>query len=165
MDEDEVDFLDSVLESTRAEEARVKRETAEGLELFRKHQDEADKKARRGSDGAEAALPTEIEERWVSGGRKRKRAKEKEVLKGVKVRRLSSNIEPTKSVAPLSASQDGKASTAEQEPESVNSKITTHKEPSKSFLPSSGLPESKKTSALPRTSLRLEDYDSDEDDG
>ncbi|KAE9376774.1 hypothetical protein N431DRAFT_331037 [Stipitochalara longipes BDJ] len=98
LDQDEVEFLDSVLESTRKEEDRVKRETAEGLALFRQQQEEADKKARRGSDGAavEEGPPTVEEESWGSGGRKRKRMKDKEGLKGVKIRRSSISTEPTK---------------------------------------------------------------------
>jgi hypothetical protein len=98
LDQDEVEFLDSVLESTRKEEERVKRETAEGLAVFRQQQEEADKKARRGSDGAaiEEGSPTLEEELWVAGGRKRKRAKEKEGLKGVKIRRSSTSTETTK---------------------------------------------------------------------
>ncbi|RFU35998.1 hypothetical protein B7463_g386, partial [Scytalidium lignicola] len=95
LDEDEIEFLDSVLESTRAEEDRIKRETAEGLELFRRQQEEADKKLRAaGTTQAvdETALPNE-EEQWVAGARKRKRVKEKEMLKGVKVRRSSTNTQ------------------------------------------------------------------------
>lgn len=85
VDEDEAEWLDSVLESTRAEEDRIKKETAEGLALFRQQQEEEDKKARRGSDGAavEQGAPAE-EESWAHGGRKRKRAKDKEAIKGVK---------------------------------------------------------------------------------
>jgi hypothetical protein len=95
LDQDEAEFLDSVLESTRKEEERVKRETAEGLAFFRQQQEEADKKARRGSEGAaiEEGSPTLGEESWVAGGRKRKRAKEKEGLKGVKIRRSSTSTE------------------------------------------------------------------------
>jgi hypothetical protein len=95
LDEDEVEFLDSVLESTRKEEDRVKRETAEGLALFRQQQEEADKKARRRSDGAAVGgeSATLEEESWVADGRKRKRVKEKEGLKGVKIRRSSTSVE------------------------------------------------------------------------
>ncbi|EFX01842.1 hypothetical protein CMQ_8308 [Grosmannia clavigera kw1407] len=38
LDEDEVDFLDSILASSRAEEERVRRETQEGLDKFREEQ-------------------------------------------------------------------------------------------------------------------------------
>lgn len=43
LDEDEVEFLDSIMESTRAQEAAVKKETAEQLELFRRQREEAEK--------------------------------------------------------------------------------------------------------------------------
>ncbi|KAK8901715.1 hypothetical protein QC760_010140 [Botrytis cinerea] len=93
LDEDEIEFLDSVLESTRAEEDRVRKETAEGLELFRKQQEDADKKARAADDGGaqiQDGSPVR-EDEWGTAGRKRKRTKDKEVLKGVKVRRASSS--------------------------------------------------------------------------
>lgn len=69
----------------------MKKETAEGLALFRKQQEEADKRARRGSEGEPAEEGSSIanEESWVAGGKKRKRVKEKEKLKGVKIRRTS----------------------------------------------------------------------------
>lgn len=93
LDEDEVEFLDSVLESTRAKEEAVKKETTEQLDLFRRQQDEADKKLREGENGREveeAGSPIVGESEWAVGSRKRKRVKEKEVLKGVKIRRSSS---------------------------------------------------------------------------
>merc|ERR1711939_1152669 len=95
VDEDEAEWLDSMLESTRAEEDRVHKETAEGPALFRQQQEEADKKARSGSNvGAiEEGSPTAEEETWIAGGRKRKRTKEKEGLKGVKIRRASTSTE------------------------------------------------------------------------
>jgi len=106
LDEDEIEFLDSVLESTRAEEDRVKKETREGLELFRRQQEEADKKLLAGSrDTSISAVgegsPGAEEEQWIAGGRKRKRVKEKEGLKGVKLRKSSSTDEqlpPSKAV-------------------------------------------------------------------
>lgn len=77
------------MESTRREEERVKRETKEGLEVFRKQQEAQDKKALSGS-GIGEDEDVVGEESWTTaGGRKRKRTKEKEVLKGVKVRRGS----------------------------------------------------------------------------
>jgi hypothetical protein len=111
LDQDEVEFLDSVLESTRKEEERVKRETSEGLALFRQQQEEADKKARRGSDGAVVGegSPKLEEESWVAGGKKRKRMKEKEGLKGVKIRRSSTSTSASKTrqaSPPASSSPD-----------------------------------------------------------
>ncbi|EHL01241.1 hypothetical protein M7I_2784 [Glarea lozoyensis 74030] len=93
LDQDEVEFLDSVLESTRAEEARVKKETAEGLALFRQQQDEADRKARTGDEPtAQLRIGSQVAEgAWIAGGRKRKRVKDKDGLKGVKIRRSSTS--------------------------------------------------------------------------
>lgn len=88
LDEDEIDFLDSVMESTRREEERVKKDTKESLEAFRRQQDLADKKLSGDVGSAEAD-----EEQWAAGPRKRKRVKEKEGLKGVKLRKSSSSNE------------------------------------------------------------------------
>ena len=95
LDEDEVEFLDSVLESTRAKEAEIKKETTEQLDLFRRQQEEADKAfAAEAADGnlVSGGSPTE-EEQWAVSGKKRRRAKEKQVLKGVKLRKMSSTSE------------------------------------------------------------------------
>ena len=46
LDEDEVEFLDSVLESTRTKDAEVRKQTREQLEAFRAQQEEAEKVAR-----------------------------------------------------------------------------------------------------------------------
>ena len=106
LDEDEVEFLDSVLESTRAKEQAVKKETSEQLEFFRRQQEEADKEQLRNSgdiseivsnvnNGTSSSENTS----WALNSRKRKRAKDKEVLKGVKLRRSSSASETSKSLA------------------------------------------------------------------
>lgn len=86
LDEDEVDFLDSVLESTRAQEAAVKKDTAEQLELFRRQREEAEK-AFLGSTSSEVA-PTE-EEEWTIPVRKRRRDKNKDLLIPGKKRKAS----------------------------------------------------------------------------
>ena len=88
-----------MLESTRAKEEAVKRETTEQLDLFRRQQEEADKALlnesgeKEDGEGAKAGSPTSGESQWAINARKRKRAKEKEVLKGVKVRKGSSTSE------------------------------------------------------------------------
>lgn len=73
----------------------MKRETREGLEAFRKQQEEADKRALKRDAGDDA--PTDeaaVEEKqWIAGGRKRKRVKDTGVLKGVKLRKSSSTSE------------------------------------------------------------------------
>ena len=89
-----------MLESTRAKEEAVKRETTEQLDLFRRQQEEADKALLKESgekedgEGGKAGSPTTGENQWAINTRKRKRVKEKEVLKGVKVRKGSSTGEP-----------------------------------------------------------------------
>ncbi len=80
-----------MLESTRREEERVKRETAEGLLAFRQRQEEADKKLLQSQQGDASSPVDEAEEEWTAGpgARKRKRKVEREGLRGVKLRRSS----------------------------------------------------------------------------
>lgn len=100
LDEDEVEFLDSVLESTRRKEEEVRRETGEQLDAFRRLQEEKDKELLEGSivgedvngDG-KSGSPVSGEGQWAVNARKRKRAKEKEGLRGVKLRKTSSTSE------------------------------------------------------------------------
>ena len=86
-----------MLESTRAKEEAVKKETKEQLDLFRRQQEEADKALldAAGNDStvtpATAGIPSAEEGQWAVNARKRKRAKEKEVLKGVKLRKSSTS--------------------------------------------------------------------------
>ncbi|TVY39278.1 hypothetical protein LOCC1_G004197 [Lachnellula occidentalis] len=164
LDEDEVEFLDSVLESTRADEDRVKRETAEGLALFRQQQEKADKKARRGSEGvavAEAGSPTGEEETWIAAGRKRKRAKEKEVLKGVKIRRSSTANETGKPSEEAVSATGGSPATKKQST-IAPATATTNSDKSTSGSSAKSPAVVKKPPAKP--SLGLVDYGSDEDD-
>ncbi|CAG8977863.1 hypothetical protein HYALB_00001740 [Hymenoscyphus albidus] len=166
LDEDEAEFLDSVLESTRAEEARIKKESAEGLAIFRKKQEEADKKARGGdvAPDAKEGSPVAGEESWNAGRRKRKRTKEKEVLKGVKIRRSST------------ANEADKGNNQRQDDAVINKAMPTNQpEPPKNALPLKPTPqtspsgpsapvETKKPPATTKSSLGLVDYGSDEDD-
>ncbi|KAB8339249.1 hypothetical protein FH972_022183 [Carpinus fangiana] len=92
LDDDEVDFLDAVLESTREKEATVRKETIEQLELFRKQREEAEKAGRGLKDDAPNEALAEEEQQWTtSGGRKRKKGPEKAGLKGFKMRKSSSS--------------------------------------------------------------------------
>ncbi|KAK4547349.1 hypothetical protein LTR36_001005 [Oleoguttula mirabilis] len=85
LDEDEVDFLDSVLESTRSKEASVKKETMEQLAAFRTQREEAEKAATQ----EEVAGSVAATETWAVGPRKRKKGRETEGIGGVKIRRTS----------------------------------------------------------------------------
>ncbi|KAK5678358.1 hypothetical protein LTS10_009530 [Elasticomyces elasticus] len=107
LDEDEVDFLESVSSVSRIKEAEVKKETREQLEAFRKQQEEAEKAARL-EDGTEDPATTET---WAVGSRKRKKGREKESIGGLKIRRVSTAEEkdrPARPVAASSNTDDGK---------------------------------------------------------
>ena len=81
-----------MLESTRRQEAAVKRDTIEQLDAFRKHQEEAERKALAEQN---AGSPPTDDAQWVPGGRKRKKGNEKDrgLLKGVKLRKASSRAD------------------------------------------------------------------------
>lgn len=88
LDDDEAEFLDSVLEATRKKEAEVRKDTLEQLGDFRKRQEEIERKA------LEAEAPEIVkdeEAHWVAHGRKRKKGPE--LLKGVKLRKTSTTDE------------------------------------------------------------------------
>lgn len=95
LDEDEIEFLDSVLESTRAKEEAVKKETTEQLDIFRRQQEEADKAIMSEEVGVGDTSPVggipPGESQWAINARKRKRAKGREALLGAKVRKTFAN--------------------------------------------------------------------------
>jgi ATPase subunit of ABC transporter with duplicated ATPase domains len=159
-----VEFLDSVLEKTRAEEERVRRETAEGLQLFRRQQEEADRKARaaggkQSPEEVTAAAAVKEEEQWIAAGRKRKRAKEKEGLKGVKIRKSSSStLEPAAVAASPSPAKE------QQAEETKPASVPQDDQPDLKSKTSSPAPVSKASPAAPKAGLGLVDYGSDEDD-
>ena len=151
LDEDEIEFLDSVLESTRAKEEAVKRETTEQLSLFKRQQEEADKLAQAESAGPPGSTavgepgnaPT-TESEWAINARKRKRAKEKEGLKGVKIRKSSTTHNPP-TTARESQSSNPKTTTGASSPPTPSS-------PSPHLLPASNATapiKAKSSKALP----------------
>ena len=100
MDDDEIEFLDSVLESTRAKEQALKKETAEQLSLFREQQEKADRALTMNTDEAPAnssqVASDQVEDNaWAVSGRKRKRTKDNDILKKLKTRRSTSVNEVT----------------------------------------------------------------------
>ncbi|KAJ5951167.1 uncharacterized protein N7479_009580 [Penicillium vulpinum] len=86
LDEDEVEFLDSVLESTRAQEAAVKKETAEQLEAFRRQREEAQKALLEST--SPDMVPVQKED-WAALARKRRRDKQRDSLIPGKKRKAS----------------------------------------------------------------------------
>ena len=95
LDEDEVEFLDSVLESTRKKELDVRRDTSEQLNLFRRQQEKADKTLLENGERIDDTTAEEKaeagESQWAVNAKKRKRAKEREGLKGIKLQRSSTS--------------------------------------------------------------------------
>jgi hypothetical protein len=159
IDEDEADFLESVLESTRAQEDAIRRETAESLAAFRKQQEEKEKAAL-GLSGS--GSPLDEEEAWTFSGKKRKKGKQKEFLKGIKLRKTSS-ADSTSQVLTNSATKDSPGDKTEEAIEkkafSLQSAtaVTTTKKEAPSAPP-------RKASTSPVVSLGLGNYSSDDDD-
>ena len=122
LDEDEVEFLDAVLESTRAQEAAVKKETADQLEVFRKQREEAEKLLL-GPTSSEVT-PAE-EEEWSLPARKRRREKKDLLLPGKK-RKASTegNGNPTKTEheKPNAGHDSTPAAKTDKESQSLSSK-------------------------------------------
>ncbi len=175
-----------MLESTRAKEEAVKRETTEQLDLFRRQQEEADKALLEESgekedrEGGKAASPTVGENQWAINARKRKRVKEKEVLKGVKVRKGSSTSEtpvglggerrgsasqePEKGKAIVSAqdSTEKKSSSAETD---LEGKVFSEALASPTPISGTTAPPKQEAGAVSKpAALGLADYSSDEAD-
>lgn len=99
LDEDEVEFLDSLLESTRAKEDAVKKETAEQLAAYQRQREEAERALIEGPSGGQngsgsATNPVGDEESWAVAGVKRKRNK-KDFLVPPKIRKSSSTLNDT----------------------------------------------------------------------
>ena len=68
----------------------MKKETREQLDLFRRQQEEAERKA---LEDENTDAPKEGQVRWAAPGRKRKKGSETGLLKGVKLRKSSSAAE------------------------------------------------------------------------
>ncbi|KAF7166836.1 hypothetical protein CNMCM5623_000315 [Aspergillus felis] len=132
LDEDEVEFLDSIMESTRAQEAAVKKETAEQLELFRRQREEAEKALLENSSAD--VLPSNEGEDWKIPARKRRRDKNKEFLIPGKKRKSASegtaeqpSPSESKAEAPKmqSPSKDSKTPAAVEVPPAAEDTKTT----------------------------------------
>ncbi|GME23075.1 NEFA-interacting nuclear protein NIP30 [Neofusicoccum parvum] len=177
LDEDEAEFLDSVLESTRAKEAALKQETTQQLDAFRRQQDEAERAARLA--GNSEGDPAVEEEQWASAGRKRKKGKDKETLMGIKIRRTSSTGEKgvsdstskAKANKPAPAAEGNKTATAPETTKPAPA-AKVHATPASSppkmdtgAAGSAGQKEAQAQKAKPTpAALGLSGYSSDEDD-
>ena len=173
LDEDEIEFLDSVLESTRAKEEAVKKETTEQLDLFRQQQEEADKAllseagASIGAGGpGSAGSPPAEESPWALNARKRKRTKDKEGGKGIKLRKSSSTSESVPSLEKDTQSAVSTKSNTIQIPGPAMMRQPV-KDDGSTMVPASvgvaPVPASKSSFSTART-LSLVGYDSDDED-
>lgn len=146
-----------MLESTRAKEAEVRKDTTQQLDAFRRQQEEAEKAA--AQSGAVEAPETET---WKTGPRKRKKGRET-AIGGVKLRRTSTaEREPVISSGDSEASERPAQSPADDRELNAASKLSpeVYKTPSaeiKDAQPSKSPPG-------PTSGLGLAAYSSDEDD-
>lgn len=175
LDDDEIDFLDGVEERRRAEEERLKRETEEGLEVFRRAQRTSggggeekglvangDVNEGLGGDGAEV-----VAEEWNAVGRKRKREKEgRGLVKGVIKRRTSEGVKEKEVVRPVKeeASNDEKKKKSEVTRRNSETKKQQQTEPAEQRNDGKKIPASTKGEAPAKPQLGLVDYGSDGDD-
>ncbi|KAF3481500.1 uncharacterized protein GIQ15_04259 [Arthroderma uncinatum] len=151
LDEDEVEFLDSILESTRAKEEALQKETSEKLELFHRQREEAEKALLDAEGGSTAELvgPADEGDNWAISGRKRRRVKEKDGgLLGLKRRKSSTDKALADIKADAKGDEDGQPPAAKEAQSSTPSAATVTKEIKKA----------------PALSLGLGVYSSDEDD-
>ncbi|CAA9958738.1 Nefa-Nip30-N multi-domain protein [Pyrenophora teres f. maculata] len=138
LDDEEADYLDSVLEKKRIEEAKVRKETSEQLELFRRQREEEERKARGLEEQSSEAPQDEDAGQWAAVGRKRKKAPETGLLKGVKLRKSSSVLESNKPTGKASAtSTTMTASSTTSSEMNAESSVTP---PVKTIKPSSAPP-------------------------
>ena len=99
--EDEVEFLDSVLASTREKEEAVKKDTHAQLELFRQRQGredeatEAEPDAKPSQDGPGSAVSPIDPVDWNQASKKRKKGPKPKPSKSMKMRRLSVDKPPS----------------------------------------------------------------------
>lgn len=107
LDEDEVEFLDSIAAEERAKEAAVRLDAKARLEAFKAQQQEAEKAVIQSPEAEPAATET-----WTSAGRKRKK---QDALAGiVKKRQLSSTTgESNKPVAVHTSTETAATSLAD----------------------------------------------------
>jgi len=96
------------MDAKRKEEAAVKKDTLEQLDLFRKQQEEAERKAlEEESNGP----PVAEDAQWIASGRKRKKGPEGGLLKGVRLKKTTSNFD-NNAAAKTNVQTDSKAATA-----------------------------------------------------
>lgn len=163
------------MESTRAQEAALKRETSEKLEVFHQQREEADKgllnNATGGDGGQQDPNALDDTEQWTIPGRKRRRQKEKNGFPTLKRKKslLSSETRPgdDNGTDDKKTGSEGKADDKPVGSRAVQSKKvteTTGESQTKQDSPSvSGTPSKTPAQASKPLALGLAAYSSDED--
>jgi hypothetical protein len=83
-----------VLKTTREREDAIRKETLDGLQQFKKHQEELERKAIAEQNAADSVDPSTENLEWTVGPRKRKAGNEGAgLLKGIKLRKSSSSAD------------------------------------------------------------------------
>lgn len=172
LDEDEVEFLDSVLESTRAQEAAVKKETVEQLEAFRQQREEAEKALL--EDTSPDVRPSAEGEDWKIPSRKRRRDKKDVLLPGKKRKSTSESVSENTAEAEQKSNskpaEKGRISTSDSGPKAPapdhskpNKPEETSKQPDNTKPAKTDQAEAKQAAQPAPLSLGLANYDSDSD--
>jgi hypothetical protein len=155
--DEQADYLDSLDEKKRKEEANIRKDTQEQLTAFRRQQEEEANKA---LEEDSASAPSKEQVQWTAPGRKRRKGPESSLLKGVKLRKANSTPDESKNTdAP---GQQAKLDTGKAPTATANQTTTTTATTAASGQPKSALPPTKPTPAL---SLSLGYASSDEDEG
>lgn len=172
LDQDEVEFLDSVLESTRAQEAAVKKETAEQLEAFRQQREEAEKALL--EDTSADVRPSAEGEDWKISSRKRRRDKKDVLIPGKKRKSTSESVSEnpagTEQKSDTKPAEKGRISASDSAPitptpdvSKPNKPEDTPKQPENVNPAKTGPAEAKQAAPPASLSLGLANYDSDSD--
>lgn len=133
LDDDEADYLEALLEKKRKEEANVKKETSEQLDLFRQQREEAERKA---LEEEASERPAEDNGTWAAVGRKRKKPAEGGALKGVKFRKSSTAPTNHKVSGNTVAHAEAKAAEAKHEATTQTLKGSTDDDSAKAIVKS-----------------------------
>jgi len=141
LDNDDVEYHQSILDSEQAKEAAIRKETSEQLALFRKHQEEAEREAL-----AKSGSPVDEQEAWVVGNKKRKKGLEKGGLLGIKLRKPSASSDnPTPDFADKNQTVAPAATSSTKETEKAQDSETPALQSTpqnKNDLPSTAVPRS-----------------------
>ena len=155
LDDDEVEFLDSVLESSRAKEAALRKETAEQLDAFRKQQQAIEKATTQDAQdiGTESEVPKghKPQGQWSLPPRKRRRDHEQVPTTRLKLQKEASKSDRVDSHASekIPTSSLGSPSLASTQAQPIDQADQPGKsEPLKASIP---------------PLLGLDNYDSDDD--